>query len=97
MWDPRVIVQLEVLGQLKNQVILSGIETAIFRLVHVVECLNQLRYRMPQYCTDYDKIGGYGFRNSYDQMVIKEDTLFFIWFVRLLALRPLLAYCASLG
>jgi hypothetical protein len=23
--------------------------------------------------------------------------LFFIWFVRLLALRPLLAYCASLG
>jgi hypothetical protein len=23
--------------------------------------------------------------------------IFFIWFVRLLALRPLLAYCASLG
>jgi hypothetical protein len=26
-----------------------------------------------------------------------EVNFFFIWFVRLLALRPLLAYCASLG
>jgi hypothetical protein len=26
-----------------------------------------------------------------------RETFFFIWFVRLLALRPLLAYCASLG
>jgi hypothetical protein len=26
-----------------------------------------------------------------------ERYYFFIWFVRLLALRPLLAYCASLG
>jgi hypothetical protein len=25
------------------------------------------------------------------------ENFFFIWFVRLLALRPLLAYCASLG
>jgi hypothetical protein len=27
----------------------------------------------------------------------KQKFFFFIWFVRLLALRPLLAYCASLG
>jgi hypothetical protein len=28
---------------------------------------------------------------------IHPSLYFFIWFVRLLALRPLLAYCASLG
>jgi hypothetical protein len=28
---------------------------------------------------------------------IAQAVFFFIWFVRLLALRPLLAYCASLG
>jgi hypothetical protein len=27
----------------------------------------------------------------------KDMLFFFIWFVRLLALRPILAYCASLG
>jgi hypothetical protein len=30
-------------------------------------------------------------------MVAIREVFFFIWFVRLLALRPLLAYCASLG
>jgi hypothetical protein len=29
--------------------------------------------------------------------VPRDFFFFFIWFVRLLALRPLLAYCASLG
>jgi hypothetical protein len=28
---------------------------------------------------------------------IAQAVFFFIWFLRLLALRPLLAYCASLG
>jgi hypothetical protein len=30
-------------------------------------------------------------------LVMERWEFFFIWFVRLLALRPLLAYCASLG
>jgi hypothetical protein len=43
--DPRSIVWLEGLGQLKNPMTSSGIEPIIFWLV--AECLNQLRYRMP--------------------------------------------------
>jgi hypothetical protein len=39
-------VRLEVLGQLENAMISSGIETATFRLV--AQRLNQLRYRVPQ-------------------------------------------------
>jgi hypothetical protein len=38
-------VRLEGLGQLKNPVTSWRFEPAIFR--HVVQCLNQLRYRMP--------------------------------------------------
>jgi hypothetical protein len=34
--DPRAVVRLERLGQLKNQVALSGIEPATFRLVYSV-------------------------------------------------------------
>jgi hypothetical protein len=41
--DPRAIVQLEWLGQLKNPMTSSGIEPATFRLV---ARLNQLRYRI---------------------------------------------------
>jgi hypothetical protein len=44
--DPRVIVRLEELRQLKNPMTSSGIEPATFRLV--AKCLNQLRYRVPQ-------------------------------------------------
>jgi hypothetical protein len=40
-------VRLEGLGQLKNPMTSSGIEPATFWLV--AECLNQLRYRVPQY------------------------------------------------
>jgi hypothetical protein len=43
--DPRATVRLEVLGQLKNSLASSGIETATFRPVPY--CLNQLRYRVP--------------------------------------------------
>jgi hypothetical protein len=43
--DPRAIVRLEGLGQLKNPVVSSGIEFATFRLV--AQCLNQLPYRLP--------------------------------------------------
>jgi hypothetical protein len=42
--NPRVIVWLEGLGQLKNPMTSSGIETATFRIV--AYCLNQLRYRI---------------------------------------------------
>jgi hypothetical protein len=43
--DPRAIVQLEGLGQLKNPMTSSGIEPATF--VFVLQCLNELRYRVP--------------------------------------------------
>jgi hypothetical protein len=43
--DPRAIVRLEGIGQFKNPVTSSGIESATFRLV--VQCLSQLRYRVP--------------------------------------------------
>jgi hypothetical protein len=42
--DPRAIVRLEGLGQLKKPMTSSGIEPATFRLV--AECLNQIRYRV---------------------------------------------------
>jgi hypothetical protein len=43
--DPRVILRLEGLGQLKNPMISLGIEPATFGLV--AESHNQLRYRVP--------------------------------------------------
>jgi hypothetical protein len=43
--DPRAIVRLEGLCQLKNPVTSSGIEPAILWLV--AYCLNQLRYHVP--------------------------------------------------
>jgi hypothetical protein len=45
LFDPRAIVRMEELDQLKNPVTSSGTEPATFRLV--AECLNQLRYRVP--------------------------------------------------
>jgi hypothetical protein len=42
--DPRAIVRLEELGQLKNPMNSSGIEPATFRLV--TQFLNQIRYRV---------------------------------------------------
>jgi hypothetical protein len=42
--DPRAVVRLEGLGKLKKKSASSELEPATFRLV---ECLNQLRYRMP--------------------------------------------------
>jgi hypothetical protein len=44
--DPRVIVWLEVLGQLRNPMTASAIEALIFLLV--AYCLNQLHYHMPR-------------------------------------------------
>jgi hypothetical protein len=43
--DPRSIVWLEWLGQMKNPETSSGIEPVSSRFVAL--CLNQLRYRMP--------------------------------------------------
>jgi hypothetical protein len=43
--DPRAIVQLVELGQLKNLVASSGIEPWTFWLVAL--CINKLRYRVP--------------------------------------------------
>jgi hypothetical protein len=37
------------------------------------------------------------YRRSQDQSPLHKNLILFIWFVRLLALRALLAYCASLG
>jgi hypothetical protein len=36
-------------------------------------------------------------RSVCEEILDIMEPVFFIWFVRLLALRPLLAYCASLG
>jgi hypothetical protein len=44
--DPRTILRLERLGQLKNPMTSSEVEPATFRLV--AYCLNQLLYRVPQ-------------------------------------------------
>jgi hypothetical protein len=43
--DPRSIVRLEGLGQLKIPMTSSGLEPAAFRFV--AQCLNQVRYRVP--------------------------------------------------
>jgi hypothetical protein len=43
--DPRTIVRMEGLGQLKNPMTSSGIQPMTFRLV--AWCINQLRYRVP--------------------------------------------------
>jgi hypothetical protein len=43
--EPRAILRLESLGQLKNPTTSSEIENTIFRLA--AQCLNQLRYRLP--------------------------------------------------
>jgi hypothetical protein len=42
--DPRATVRLERLGQIKNLIASSGIETATFRLV--AQCFEELRYRV---------------------------------------------------
>jgi hypothetical protein len=42
--DPRTIVWLEGLGQLKNAITSRGIESATFQLL--AQCLDQLRYRV---------------------------------------------------
>jgi hypothetical protein len=46
-FDPRAIVRLEGLHQLKNPMTSSGMETATFRLVAWRR--NQLRYRVPYF------------------------------------------------
>jgi hypothetical protein len=43
--EPRAIVRLEILGQLKNPMTSLRLEPATFQLV--AQCLNQLRYRVP--------------------------------------------------
>jgi hypothetical protein len=57
----------------------------------------------PLYNVNYPYLNICDFRNETD-MFLESDNLnkdflnfFLLWFVRLLALRPLLAYCASLG
>jgi hypothetical protein len=62
-------MRLERLGQLKNPVTSSEIKPATFRIV--AECLNQLRYRVPQIPTV-----GEALLNIYwiTQCRISEDT-----------------------
>jgi hypothetical protein len=52
-FDPRAAVQLEGLGQLKNPMASSGIETTTFWLV--AQCLKQLCYRVPPNDNTYVK------------------------------------------
>jgi hypothetical protein len=52
--DPGAIVRLEGLGQLKNPMTSSGIEPAASRLV--AYCLNQLRYRVPPFSKQYERL-----------------------------------------
>jgi hypothetical protein len=65
-------------------------------------CLRVLGYRERQRVLLLYKISTVFLRPFYSlrfflKYHICYHTFFFIWFVRLLALRPLLAYCASLG
>jgi hypothetical protein len=54
-FDPRAIVQLEELGQLRNLMTSSGIKLATFQFV--AQCLNQVCYRMLKwYDIDKDNI-----------------------------------------
>jgi hypothetical protein len=50
--DPRAIVRMEGLGQLKNPVTSSGIAPATFRLV--AQCLGQLLFRVTRYWGSVD-------------------------------------------
>jgi hypothetical protein len=52
--DPRAIVRLEGLGQLRNPVTSSGMKPATFR--SIAERLNQLRYHVPLTVTIHNKI-----------------------------------------
>jgi hypothetical protein len=51
--DPRAIVWLEGLGQMKNPMTSSGTEPVTLRLV--AWCLNHLRYRVPRSVGTSDK------------------------------------------
>jgi hypothetical protein len=59
--DPRAIVWLEGLDQLKNPMTSSGIEPAAFRLV--AQCLNQLRYRMLPVWTTWRRENSWPYRD----------------------------------
>jgi hypothetical protein len=72
-------MRLEGLGQLKNPMIFSGIETATFRLV--AQCLNQLRYcvlpTINSVVTDLIKeLPGNGSVNTSQHAIIQEKLCF---------------------
>jgi hypothetical protein len=52
--DPRAIVRLKGLGQLKNSMTSSGIETVTFRLI--AQCLNQPRVPILSWCMAIFKV-----------------------------------------
>jgi hypothetical protein len=65
----------------------------------ILGCCNIFMNRFLLLLTTYDGASNPGRDSNYNvqQRVLSRYVFFFIWFVRLLALRPLLAYCASLG
>jgi hypothetical protein len=68
--SPRAILQLEGLGNFKNPMPLSRIESAIFRLV--AYCLNEVRYHVLQTCSYRTALGNFYWRSCMISALFKS-------------------------